>query len=163
MYSLPLDFNLPTESVTSLTFKGVDRLGRAEVTLPMGTWVVTASATTTGTWVVFALATTTGKTWVVSASATTTGTQVVSASMQHQWQRLASFRSHDFPNAQLHVPARPFLLCLQPLHPRHSHMAVLRQQTTEAKPTLEPKWLRTYIYIYIYIYTYIYTHQNQGP
>ena len=90
MYSLEFDFNLPTESVKSLTVKGVDQvwLGRAEVTLGAqvvtsvaGTWVVTASATTTGTWVVSALATTTGETWVVSASASTA----------HQWQRLARF------------------------------------------------------------------------
>ena len=153
MYSLVFDFNLPIESVKSLTCKGVDRgvwLGRAEVTL--GTCQPSLWTSVASTWVAGTLGT-------VSASSTTTGTQVVSASMQHQWQRLASFRSHDFPNAQLHVPARPFLLCLQPLHPRHSHMAVLRQQTTEASPTLEPKWLRTYIYIYIYIYIHIYIYE----
>ena len=139
MYSLPFDFNLPTESVKSLTFKGADRvwLGRAEVTLGTcqpGMWTLVA-----GTWVV----------------KQRLAKQVVSASMAHQKQRLASFRSRFFPISQLHVPARPFLLCLQALHPRHSHMAVLRQQTTEASPTLEPKWLRTYIYIYIHTYIHI--------
>ena len=125
--------------------------------MTLGTWVVTASATTTGTWVVFALATTTGETWVVSASATTTGTQVVSASMQHQWQRLACFRSRSFPIGQLHVPARPFLLCVHPLHPRHSHMAVLRQQTSFERRLAPHLSQNGYgrIYIYIYIYTYI--------
>ena len=79
---LSFDFNLPTESVKSLIFKGLGQvcLGRAGVTSGAdlvegsqvvtsvaGAWVVTASATTTGTWVVSALATTTGETWVVSA------------------------------------------------------------------------------------------------